>query len=238
MELLITHITHYKEKDAIINGFNNSGVFSILAKGILSAKSKNASLNNPMTIADIELSDNSKSNYLILKASSIIFSPMELFGSLNSLASVMLLNELINKCLSDQEKIIEYNAIVSTLKKIKNNTGGDYFALLNIIGHILKNSGYDFTIDECVFCKTKKDIVTFSFNDGGFVCKNCLTNSMEKPFNSQELLIIRNIFKNDPNNVCIINVDKISFLKILKRLIVFIEDNFGIKIRNYELFVD
>lgn len=239
MKLLITNLSNYKDKDGIITGFNETGTFSILAKGILNPKSKNACINNPMTYIDLELNNNTKTKYDVLKSAEIIFTPLELIGKLNYLAMVLLLDEFCIKCLNDEEKTSLYKDIVNFLKGFKKNKK-PRFDFLNLTAKILHTSGYAFDIDECCVCGSKKEIVGFSMSDGGFICKECLINNDDSNYTKEELIWIRKIFKlNMPEKVIIEeDIDNKTFKKLLKMMIIFIEDNYGLKIKNIELIVD
>ena len=51
--------------------------------------------------------------------------------------------------------------------------------ILITIASIIKESGYALEFDECVKCGSKKDIVSYSFLEGGFICIKCLKNHHE-----------------------------------------------------------
>ena len=55
MKIIVLSINNYKEKDAIITAISQSETITFLARGIKDPKSKNAAINNPLMIADIEL---------------------------------------------------------------------------------------------------------------------------------------------------------------------------------------
>lgn len=238
MELLITKIVEYKEKDAIINAFNDKENISILVKGILSNKSKNALLNNVFTLADIELSDK-KTKFNVLKTSHIIFSPMSLISDITSLSMISILNELIEKCLTSEEKCFLYPDLLIFINLLKSKNKNIRLYFLMIIANILKCSGYSFNVNGCINCSSKKSIVAFSFEHGGFICSDCMSKyeEIDKHLTKEELLLIRCIFMGDLKNEYGIVINNDSFIKILRRMVVFIQDNYGIQIKNIELLL-
>lgn len=238
MELLITKIVEYKEKDAILNAFNENENISILAKGILSNKSKNALLNNVFTLAEIELSEK-KTKFNVLKSSQILFSPMSLIGDITSLAMISILNELIEKCLTSEEKCSLYLDLTQFIKYIQSKDPNIKYYFLMVIANILKCSGYDFNVNECINCSSKKSIAAFSFEHGGFICSDCLTKfkDVDKHLNKEELLLIRQLFVGNLKTKYDFTISSETFIKLLRRMIIFIEDNYGVSIKNIDLLI-
>lgn len=105
-----------------------------------------------------------------------------------------------------------------------------YFALL------FKISGYEFEVNKCVFCGSKNDITTFSFKDGGFVCRNCLQIDTEKDLNKEQMLLLRNAFL-FTENIDLINIacTKESALVVLNKFKEFIIDSYGVKLKGFDL---
>ena len=75
MEIITLRITNYKEKDGIVEAISADGMMSFLCRGIFDPKSKNALLNNPLTVADAEISEG-KYKYPVIKSSMLIDSPL------------------------------------------------------------------------------------------------------------------------------------------------------------------
>jgi recombinational DNA repair protein (RecF pathway) len=76
MKIIVLSITPYKEKDGIVNAISENESLTFLARGIKDPKSKNAALNNVLTVADIELMDGNFT-HPILKSSKPLFSPLK-----------------------------------------------------------------------------------------------------------------------------------------------------------------
>ena len=75
MKIIVLSINPYKEKDAIVTAISEKETITFLARGIKDPKSKNAALNNILTVADIELMDGDF-KYPILKSSKPLFSSL------------------------------------------------------------------------------------------------------------------------------------------------------------------
>ena len=74
MKIIILTINPYKEKDAVVTAISEEETITFLAKGIKDPKNQNFSLNNALSIADIELMDGDF-KYPILKSSKQLFTP-------------------------------------------------------------------------------------------------------------------------------------------------------------------
>ena len=233
MEIIILRISQYKEKDGIIEAISSEENLSFLARGIFDPKSKIALLNNPLTVADIELSEG-KYAYKIIKSGTILLSPIKNNADLRYMSSLMMINEAVNYLLSEEEKPLVFSYLYSAIENIKNSDN-PLKVVLPFLLHILKISGYDFEINECISCGSKKNITTFSFPDGGFICQKCYTNDIPKLFNKEQMLLIRNAFGIQTPYIDFTNISDEEVLFIFDKVVEFIYDSYGHKMKSYEL---
>ena len=161
MEIIVLRISNYKEKDGIVEAISVGETLSFLVRGIFDPKSKNAFLNNPLTIADVELSEG-KSKYPALKSAYLINSPINPRADLRYMSSLMMIVEASNYLLIEDEKHLLYPLLKQTINELKNNVD-PLKVVVPYLAKVLKISGYEFEINECVLCGNKKNIVTFSF---------------------------------------------------------------------------
>jgi DNA repair protein RecO (recombination protein O) len=234
MKLIILNINPYKEKDAIILAFNNEGSVTFNARGILNAKSKNVILNNPLIEAEIIFSEG-KSKHHSLKNASLIFSPYTANDSLEKLSVISIIQECTYKILQEEELPLIYSELIKVLKALKEGKIHPYQILITYIMQVLKIAGTSFEVNECIYCSTKNNIVDFSFIDGGFVCKDCIIDPTNKYFSSNQMFLIRSLilFNNYEQQSKYFNID--DALIILDKLISFIYDGVGVKIKSFEL---
>lgn len=235
MKIVVLSITPYKEKDGIIDAISEKGDITFTAKGIFDPKNKNAALNNALTIADIELQEG-KYKYPLLKNASIVANPMKIKSDYYYLASIMLIGELTKSLLQDEEKERIFNSLLSTLICLKN-VEKPWAILLSYIANLLAITGYEFSVNECVFCGSKQKIATFSFNDGGFVCQNCLQEDMLRDLSKEQMLLIRNAFNYKEAEKANYPVEEKDAKIVLNKLFEFISESFGIKIKSRELIL-
>ena len=232
MEIIVLKVTAYKEKDGIIDAISEDGEMSFLVRGVFDPKSKNAFINNPLTIADVDFSEG-KYKYPVIKSSMLIESPIIPHSDLRYMGTLMMINEVTNFLLSEDEKPAIYSQLKKTIIDLKTGIN-PLRILISYLANILKISGYDFDVQGCVFCGNRKNIVTFSFPDGGFICGDCYTPDIPKVFNKNQMLAIREAFLTKNTSISQdINDDELLF--VLSEFCNFIHDAYGYKIKSLDL---
>lgn len=232
MEIIILKVTAYKEKDGIIDAISEDSEMSFLVRGVFDPKSKNAFLNNPLTIADVDFSEG-KYKYPVVKSSMLVETPINPRSDLRYMSALMMINEVTNFLLTEDEKPGIYQFLRQTIINLKKGTN-PLKTLLSYLAKILRISGYDFDVQGCVFCGSRKNIVTFSFADGGFICGDCYIPDMPKLFNKNQMLAIREAFLSDKTSISQeISDDELLF--VLTQFAEFIRDSYGYKLKSLDL---
>lgn len=234
MKVVILSITPYKEKDAIVEAISEKGDITFSVKGILDPKSKNASLNNPLTVAEIETREGNY-KYPVLKSSSVIESPMKVTNDLYYLSSLMLIAEVTKSLLQDEEKELIFNSLVQAVISLKT-ADKPWAILLSYIAQVFAVTGYEFEVSQCVFCGTRQGIVTFSFNDGGFVCQNCMNEETTRDLTKTQMLLVRSAFNSKDIAKAVFDVEENDALVVLNKFFEFIKDSYGVNLHCSSLF--
>lgn len=234
MNLIILNITPYKEKDAIITGLKEDEIVSFTAKGIFDPKAKNAILTNPLIEVNVSFLE-AKTKYPNVRLTSLLFSPYTLNDSLEKMAAISIVKEAINKMLLDEEKPLLYKDTKECLFALKKGEIHPYQIVISYLVRILKVAGSYFELNSCIFCGSKKDIVSFSFEDGGLICKSCLQEATPRRFNVSQLMLIREIFSSKSFEVEAPHFNEEDAYIILESLIYYIEDAIGVKINSWDL---
>ncbi len=233
MRIIVLTITQYKEKDGIIDAVSEEGKITFLAKGIFDPKNKNASINNILSVADIELNEGNY-KYPVLKSASIISSPMKVNSDFYYLSSLMLIAEATKNMLQDEEKERIFNSLLSATEALKK-AKQPWEILLVYFAELIKVSGYEFEVNHCVFCGSKQDIVTFSFADGGFVCRNCMQEDTEKELSVPQMFLLRNAFNTRDIGNITFRCEKDDAIKVLGKFVEFISDSIGVTLKSFSL---
>lgn len=233
VEGIVIRQVQYKEKDAMVSVLTKDGTVSFLARGILNPTSKNAS--SCLLFAYSNFTLNSRQDKLTLTQGKLIKSYYHLYESLENMASIQLISELILKCL-DEENGNLFPYFKNMLEELGNKFDSQTLALI-CIAQIIKNSGYGLEFDECVKCGNKKNIVTYSLTDGGFVCLKCLSYNQETK-SSEELKTYRYIFKVSSEMMNHYELNKKISLHMIKNLCSYLCDCFSIKeIKSLEIYL-
>lgn len=233
MKIIILSVTKYKEKDAIVNAISETGCLSLTAKGILDPKCKNHELNNILNIVDVDFIEGDY-KYPIIKRSKILTSPLNLNNDYYLMSTLMLLSESTLHLLQENEyyKVFEYleKAIIS-LKQ-----GENYLKVALIyLAKIICISGYELEINHCVYCGSKENIVSFSFDEGGFVCKKCATEDTKNDLSPNQLKLLRATFLVKDYKIPDAIFNKDDGLYLLNKYSQFIEDGLGYKLNSIKL---
>jgi DNA repair protein RecO (recombination protein O) len=214
----------YKEKDAMVSVLTKDGTVSFLARGILNPTSKNAS--SCLLFAYSSFTLNSRQDKLTLTQGKLIKSYYHLYESLEKMAAIQLICELIIKCLDEENGNI-YPYLFKMLDLLSNDFDSRTLSLI-CIANIIKESGYALEYDECVNCGNKKNIVSYSLSQGGFICCKCL--KLESELKSPEMLkTFRYIFKVTPDLMDHYVLNKKLSLDLIKDLSEYLKDCFSIK---------
>lgn len=232
MEIIVLRISNYKEKDGIVDAINIDEKISFLVRGLFDPKSKNAFLNNPLTVADVEFSEG-KYKYPVIKSSALISSPINPHADLRYMSVIMGIAEATNYLLADEEKHLMYEDLLKAIKELKSGIN-PLKILVSYLAKILKISGYDFEINECIMCGNRKGIVTFSFNDGGFICENCYTPDIPRLFNKNQMLTIRESFASNLASVQT-EIEDVELVFVINKFFEFISDSYGYNMKAKDL---
>lgn len=231
MKVIVLTNNKYKENDLIYNALSEEGECSFKVCGGQSSKSPYVWLNNPLTIAEVECGTDRRFKYPILKEAKLISSSLTLDNDLNYLCAISVISEIISKCFADGERHILCKDIEESLAALKSNKDR-LMVILILLARTAKYTGSELEVDKCVFCGSTKDILAFSFPDGGFVCKKCFeSSSATKDLTANQMLLIRYIFKS-PNYECrgsekYTDEDKKVILKCLRE---YLFDDIGVRL--------
>ena len=236
MKIIVLTINPYKEKDAIITAISQSETITFLARGIKDPKSKNAPLNNPLVIADIELMDGDF-KYPILKSSKELFTPLKINMDSPYLGTLLLMNEMLLHLFPDEEKAAMFSCLEEGIVELKKSH--DWLMVLLIyMAETMRIGGFALEVNRCVLCNKKNRIVAFSFIDGGFICENCANEETERDLSKDQMILLRSIFNSRDYHLVQSSYKKEDALTLLYKFIDFIQEAFGYRLKNTRLILD
>lgn len=237
MKAIILSLSKYKEKDLMVTALTEEGAVSFKVNGGQSSTSKNAIINNPLAVVDLTLSE-TKNGHTNLKECSLITMPLNSTTDLAYMSAISTIQEATVKLFEEDELNKEvYEEIlkaIEALKALKN-------PLLVITRYLLicmKLTGFQFEINHCVRCGSKKDIVAFLFNEGGFICRNCIEEDEPRDLSTSQMVLLRNICGDANYSFDNYSVDSNDIPAILDKLLLFIDDNCGHSIESPRLILN
>ena len=236
MKIIVLSITPYKEKDAIINAITEKETITFLAKGLKNPKSKNAPLNNILTVADIELMDGNF-KHPILKSSKPLSSSLKVEMDAEYLASLLIMDEMMLNLFPEEDQYIMFQHLESALENLRNNNDW-LMTLLLFMAKAIHLGGFQLEVNKCVICGTTKNIVTFSFSDGGFICQNCYQAEMGRDLSKNQMLLLRKIINCPDYRLQSADYAHEDLMTILNRFVQYIEEAFGYHFKNIRLLIN
>lgn len=236
MKIIVLSINQYKEKDAIITAISQSETITFLARGIKDPKSKNAAINNPLMIADVELIDGDF-KFPILKSFKEIFVPMKLQMDSSYLGTLLLMNEIIIHFFPEEERNKMFDALEQGVMVLKK-TNNWLMTLLIYLSYAIRMGGFELEVNKCVICGKKNRIVAFSFLEGGFICEECANEETERDLDKEQMILLRSIFNSRDYHLVESSFNKEDALVLLDKFISFSQEAFGYRLKNTRLILD
>ena len=236
MKIIVLSIANYKEKDAIITAVSQSETITFLARGIKDPKSKNAAINNPLMIADVELMDGDF-KYPILKNFKELFMPMKLQMDSSYLGTMLLMNEIMQHFFPEDERPKMFASLEEGLVALKKNNNW-LMTLLIFMAAAIKVGGFELEVNRCVICGKKNRIVAFSFLEGGFICEECANEETERDLSKEQMILLRSIFNARDYSLTESSFNKEDAMVLLHRFIDFMQEGFGYRLKNTRLIFD
>lgn len=223
----VIRTTPYQENSVIVTLLTKDGQVSFKARGAMKTPSKFASLVQPYTFGNYQLSFKTEIANKTLEAGEIITILPTLFTDLQTSVLLTFITESIIRN-PDLPQAYEIFDIIFNHLKTKNN-----FA--TIIAIVLKYHlfycGCYLTADECVACGKTKGIVTVAYDEGGFLCEDC-NRHLHLPYKDPLYLkSFRYVMKADIININDFSIDKSIEKELISDLLEHLEKNSGLNFK-------
>jgi len=234
MICIITRYVKYKENDAIVDSITDSGMVTFLAKGLLKTTCKNSFIKNTPCICEIEFLPD-KYKYPIMKNGKCLISPYSNNDQLESFGAILTINELLVKCLQKEDSYKIFNNLYQIISALDKGCK-PLAALIKIINDILSINGTPMSLNQCNKCRSKENIIGFSFSEGGFICKNCDNGTIRYDLQNEAMMLYREICLNDLKQTKEYQYySKDSSLEIVNKACAYIYSSIGADIKNIKL---
>lgn len=222
----------FKGDDVMITVLTDDKMKSFIAKGVLKIFSKNSFSVNLFTKSKFQVFKGMEGDFL--RVGEVIQSYPNINNNLEKLALLDFISEITNHLLDKKDSKLVYGYLEKTLDCL-NRDKNIWTSVLIYFAHVLIAAGYGMNVDSCQICDSKKEIVGFSIQDGGFVCEHCFNKSVHTKADTRKLKILRYIFKVDLENFEKIDFEKDECKEILFNLIDFLNWTSQIEIKSLTL---
>jgi DNA repair protein RecO (recombination protein O) len=208
VEGIILKETPYKEHSKIIQILTKEhGLISVIAKGVKSPKSPLRALSIRFTYGLFQISYKESKLSTLINAD--VINPLETIKNDIELISYLgYISELTMQVVKHEYNNDIYDMFITSILKI--NEGMDPLIISNILElKYLPYLGVGISLNECVKCGKKTDIMTIDGDAGGLICKNCYTN--EVIVDLKTIKLIRMYYLVDIKSISKINIsDKVK----------------------------
>ncbi len=176
--------TEYKDNMFMLNVLtcqNQSIAFK--ARGIANMTSKNASACNYFTISEFVFNSKTETSSKTLKNASIIRQYHLPYNDLMISSCFLFMYEIIAQVCEQMEI---YNLAYQCFNDLENKK--EPIMVLNyFLKQVIIALGYQPNLDGCVYCKKRKELISFSFSSGGFVCQDCFIENVHTRYSANFL---------------------------------------------------
>jgi len=212
----------------------NSGfIYGISSSGNKISKKSFPLSANIGSLLNFELNEISDNLFRIKNCNPIYF-----FGNYSKDIKIssflLLINEMSEKFYLNNQIGEIFNIYGKTIDLIKNDFPIEYI-LFYYLKEVMKDLGNFPNVKSCVSCGETKNIVYFSFEKGGFVCKNCFNSIQDQKTDNKKLILYKYLFGDKYDFESSLKLNKNELLKIEKEIILFLSNYYSIKILSAEL---
>lgn len=228
VEGIIINTTNYNESSKILNVFTKEyGIIGVISKGCknLKSKSKNITENFTYGIFNIYYKENKLSTLIscdVINYFKNIRNDIILIGYLTYIV------ELAKEVYKQNNDSRIYELLIESIYKIENKLNPKVISNILEI-KLLDYLGISLNLEQCVKCGNNS-IITISTYNGGYVCKNCLTN--EKILSSKTLKMIRLYYYVDISKIKKLQIDNKTINEINQFLNEYYEHFTGLYIKS------
>ncbi len=164
--------TNYSESSKILKVLTKEyGLISIMSKGCRNLKSKLRGISSKLVYANFYLvyKENGIST---LTSADMIDTLKNIRMDINRISYASYLLDLTEQVYKNSKNMEIYSLLISTLLKINEGYDPDVLTCIYEL-KLLEYLGIRPNVEECSICGNKKNILTISTSNGGYICQNC-----------------------------------------------------------------
>jgi DNA repair protein RecO (recombination protein O) len=223
----------FGETSKILVAFTRKrGKVKLMAKGSRKPTSKLRSALEPYSLSELVLYEREGREFLYVREATTLLQPREVRKDLKRLSLIAKLTTLLERLLPEG---IELQSLYYSIREILPEllVGESDIPLSLYYGlflKILEAVGNKPVIERCVKCNGTEDILFFSIEEGGVLCKNC-AKDRGTPISQKTLATMKTLIKWPLKEVKKLRIEPKEIEKIL---IAFSESQLGVQIKPLE----
>lgn len=219
----------YQDTSKIIYVITKEGLMSLLVRGANSIKAKNFGYSQIITKISYDYVDGKNTKFNILKQAEIKDNYSLLKSNYRKMQIAFLILEYSYEFINHiDDKDLFYEFLDYTLENISNNNESIYSIIFRL--KLLYLLGIGPVFSKCIECKKDDNLIGFSLDKAGMICKSCFKND-EQLFVGKSLLAMRVLFLTKPldiNNILLDSLE-INFEEINLFLNLYYDKYLGFK---------
>lgn len=217
-----------------------NGLFHILASSANKIGGKNmtiGSLTGSLCDFDLAYKGAAYEGPMMLRGVEIVEPFGDFASDLKTASFFMLVGEAVEELLVDDEDdapslFLVYKKSLELLKE-KN---APLAAFVLFLAKSFEFLGFEPETEGCVNCGRKNQIVSFSFDEGGFLCQSCAGEIGCPILSRKELLTYKYIFQTPLEDLTPEKIAPAILLTVSDKMVSFIRESYGAKLEAYNLF--
>lgn len=230
----VVRVTAYQENSAIVTILTKDGEVSFKARNALKTPSKFSSLIQLYTYADFQLSFKTINGNKTLEAGEIISFLPSLFTDLKT--SVLL--SFVCETLNVYRNLPNGYEIFDTIFKHLQSQNNFATIIAILLKYHMELNGCYLSADECAACGSKKNIVTVSYEEGGFICGECNQHLKAIEHSNLYLRNFRYVLKANINHIDTFKIDDEVARSLITDFLNHLEVNCGIFFKSKKLILE
>ena len=225
----VYRVTPIKEKDAMVSALGPEGFFSFFARGVMNPASPDFAACQEGSEGEYELNVSTQ-DALRLKEGKWLSSYRK-DGDYEATFALQSLFETLARAVPEEDSPTLYPYVAAFLRALQE--GSDPYTLLAVIlAKVLIVEGYGPTLDSCAVCGRKDDIVAFSPEAGGLLCREDAVAMGIAKMPVSQLKAYRAVFLVPEDKIGSFAIPKTDLLPILSLLGAMIEGSIGVTLRS------
>lgn len=199
LEGIIVKSIKYQDSSKIIYLITKNGLMSLLVRGANNIKAKNFSYSQLITKITFDYLDGKEQKFNILKQAKIVDNYSILKSDYMKIQTGFLILEYAYEFINhiDNKKLF-YEFLEYTLDNLSKNNELIYSIIFRI--KLLYLLGIAPVFNKCIKCHKDENLIGFSLDKSGMICKSCYKND-EYLYTGKSLLTMRVLFLTKPQDL-------------------------------------